>query len=303
VWACVRAADAAIPDNPSSPNQTASADKANLSDPACDGVVLDRTAPTAAIAASATSVKTGDLVSFQAQATDATSGVAAQSAWTWGDNTAGGSGPSATHTFTQAGTYEVHLTVADTAGNTATATKVITVAAPSGGGAPTTTGGGTPTTTGGGGTPTTTGGGTPTTTGGGTAAPKLALSAPRKLAAKAKAVRVALTADAAGRVQLALLRGGRVVSRGGVAVSAGTSSYALKLPKGTKAGRYAIKATYTPASGAPRTAGRTITLTGKPAARRARIASRPGATVGRGPVALPDGAFHGPRPARTFAVR
>ena len=33
VWACVRAADAAIPDNPSSANQSGSADKANLSDP------------------------------------------------------------------------------------------------------------------------------------------------------------------------------------------------------------------------------------------------------------------------------
>ena len=66
---------------------------------------------------------------FQSQATDATSGVGAQSAWTWGDNTAGGSGASATHTFTQAGTYEVMLTVADNAGNQATATKTITVSA------------------------------------------------------------------------------------------------------------------------------------------------------------------------------
>src|SRR5215210_7995821 len=164
VWACVRAADAAIPDNPSSANQSASADKANLSDPSCDGVVLDRTAPTAAIGASATTVKVGDLVSFQAQATDATSGVGPQSSWTWGDNTAGGQGAAASHTFTQAGTYEVRLTVADNAGNTATAAKVIAVQAPAGGGTTTNGGGGT-TTTGGG--TTTTGGGT-TTTGGGT---------------------------------------------------------------------------------------------------------------------------------------
>lgn len=34
LWACVRAADASIPDNPSGPNQTATADRANLSDPA-----------------------------------------------------------------------------------------------------------------------------------------------------------------------------------------------------------------------------------------------------------------------------
>ena len=45
VWACVIAADAAIPDNPAGPNQGATADKANLSDPQCDGVLLDRTAP------------------------------------------------------------------------------------------------------------------------------------------------------------------------------------------------------------------------------------------------------------------
>ena len=305
VWACVRAADAAIPDNPSNANQSASADKANLSDPTCDGVVLDRTAPSASIATASATVPVGQLVAFQAQATDATSGVGGQSTWTWGDNTAGGNGAAASHTFTQPGTYEVRLTVADNAGNTATAAKVITVTAPAGGGT-TTPGGGTTTpgggtTTPGGGT-TTPGGGT-TTPGGGTAVPRIALSAPRKLPAKAKSVRVALTADAAGRVQLALVRAGRVVSRGGTAVSAGTSSYALKLPKGTKAGRYAIKATYTPAGGAARTAGRAITLTGKPAPRRARAASRPGVTVGRGPVALPDGAFHGTRPARTFPVR
>ena len=97
------------PRQPAGANQSASADKANLSDPACDGVVLDRTAPAASIVASATAVKVGELVSFQAQATDATSGVAAQTAWTWGDNTAGGSGAAATHTFTQPGTYEVRL--------------------------------------------------------------------------------------------------------------------------------------------------------------------------------------------------
>jgi hypothetical protein len=244
--------------------------------------------------------------------------VADRSAWTWGDNTANGSGASATHTFTQAGTYEVRLTVADNAGNTAAATKVITVTAPAGGG--TTTGGGG--TTSGGGT-TTPGGGT-TTPGGGTTtpdddtttpddggstsddeapAPKLALSAPRKLAAKAKTIRVALTANVSGRVQLALVRGGRVVSRGGTAVVEGTSAFKLKLPKGTKAGRYAIKATYTPARGGTKTTSRTITLTGKAAAKRARLASRPGSTVDGGPVALPDGAFHGRKPARTFSVR
>ena len=319
VWACVRAADAAIPDNPSNANQSGSAEKANLSDPVCDGVVLDRTAPAASIAASASAVKIGELVSFQAQATDALSGVAAQSSWTWGDNTAGGNGAATTHTFTQAGTYEVRLTVADNAGNAATATKVITVSAPSGGGT-TTPGGdtGAPdggTTTPGGGT-TTPGGGTTTPGGDGevddgaaddgedeAAPPRLTLSAPRKLAAKAKAIRVALTANASGRVQLALVRGGRIVSRGGTVVVAGTSAYKLELPKRTKAGRYAIKATYTPRAGGAKTASRAITLTGKAGAKRARLASRPGSTVDGGPVGMPDGTFDGRRPARTFAVR
>ena len=54
LWACVIAADASIPDNPSGSNQSATADKANLSDPNCDGVVLDRTPPTVAIGAAST---------------------------------------------------------------------------------------------------------------------------------------------------------------------------------------------------------------------------------------------------------
>jgi hypothetical protein len=39
VWACVIAPDASIPDNPTGPNQSSTMDKANLSDPSCDGVV------------------------------------------------------------------------------------------------------------------------------------------------------------------------------------------------------------------------------------------------------------------------
>jgi plastocyanin len=316
VWACVRAADAAIPDNPSGANQSGSADKANLSDPSCDGIVLDRAAPAASIGASATTVGVGDLVTFQAQATDATSGVSGQSTWTWGDNTAGGSGASASHTFTQAGTYEVRLTVADNAGNTGTATKVVTVAGSPGGttdpgGGTTTPGGGTTTpgggtTTPGGGT-TTPGGGTTTPGGGDTAGPaeaKLAVSAPRKLAARAKAIRVSLRAGASGRVQLQLVRGRRVVSRGGTVVVQGTSAYKLKLPKGVKAGRYTITAGYTPTGGAAKKVSRTITLTGKARASRASASSvAPRSTVDGGPVGMPDGTFHGRRPARTFAVR
>ena len=99
------------------------------------------------------------------------------------------------------------------------------------------------------------------------------------------------------------VRSGRVVSRAGTAVVAGTSSYKLKLPKGAKAGRYAIKATYMPVRGAARNSSRAITLTGKAGAKRASIASRPRSAVDGGPVAMPDGSFHGRRPARMFAAR
>ncbi|HET8951781.1 MAG TPA: PKD domain-containing protein, partial [Solirubrobacteraceae bacterium] len=304
VWACVRAADAAIPDNPSSSNQSASADKANLSDPQCDGIVLDRTAPSASINASATWVKVGDLVSFEAQAGDATSGVSGQAGWTWGDNTAGGSGASASHTFTQAGTYEVELTVADNAGNPASASKVITVTEPS-------TGGQTPPPDGGTSTP---GGGTGTP-GGGTTEPgddgadeaddaTLTISAPRRLAATSKSIRVAMDADASGRVQLLLVRGSRMISRGGTVVLEGASAYKLKLPKGTRSGRYTIKATYTPTGGSAKRTSRAITLTGKARASKASASAvAPRSTVDGGPVAMPDGTFQGRKPARTFKVR
>ncbi len=117
VWACVIAADASIPDNPSGPNQSATADKANLSNASCDSVVVDRTPPVAAMNTASWSVKVGDLVSFQASASDATSGLAGVGEWTFGDSDAIPSGNIVTHVYDQAGTYEVTLTVKDAAGN------------------------------------------------------------------------------------------------------------------------------------------------------------------------------------------
>jgi plastocyanin len=283
VFACVVAADASIPDNPSGPNQTATADRANLSNASCDAVTVDRTPPTVSIGVASTTVKAGELVAPQASASDATSGLAGSGQWTWGDNTGGGSGDAVTHTFTQPGTYEVALTVADAAGNTATATKAITVTA-----ATTNPGGGT--TNPGGGTT------TPPDDGGTAEQPSLDLYAPRKARARAKFIPVEVTASDAGRVQLALARGKRVIARAGVRLDAdGTADYRLKLPKGSRAGRYTLKATY----GAV-TTSRRITLTGKTAA---RTSLRPGVELGRGPRALPAGRFHGDRPARTFKVR
>ncbi len=326
LWACVIAADASIPDNPSGSNQSSTADKANLSDAKCDGVVLDRTAPTVAIGAASTSVKVGDLVSLQATASDATSGLSGAGQWTWGDNTGGGSGDAVTHTYTQAGTYEVSLTVTDAAGNAATAKKTITVTAgggttnPPGGGGGTTNppggGGGTTNPPGGGGgttnPPGSGGGTTPPPGGGGTtpppagddtsddAAPTLELDAPRTARTRAKAITVELTASGTGRVQLTLARGDRVVARTSVKLDRdGTADARLKLPKGLKAGRYTLKATYNGV-----TASSKLTLRGQVTGRRASAsATHPEAELERGPRALPDGRFHGDRPARTFAVR
>ncbi len=129
VWACVIAADASIPDNPNGPNQTATADKANLSNPSCDSVVLDRTPPVVAINAGATTVKVGELLSFQGSAADATSGLTGPGEWTFGDSDAIPSGDSVTHVYDQPGTYEVTFTVRDAAGNVATARKTIIVSA------------------------------------------------------------------------------------------------------------------------------------------------------------------------------
>jgi hypothetical protein len=107
---------------------------------------------------------------------------------------------------------------------------------------------------------------------------------------------VELTASGAGRVQLSLARGTRVLARVGVRLDPdGTADYRLKLPKGTKAGRYTLKATY----GAIRVS-RSLKLTGKA---RAHVSALAGVAVGHGPRALPDGRFHGPRPQRTFKVR
>jgi PKD repeat protein len=280
VWACVIAADASIPDNPNGSNQSSTADKANLSDPSCDGVVLDHTPPAASIAVASDSVKVGELVSLTAAASDATSGLAGALQWTWGDNTGGGTGSAVTHTYTQPGTYEVALTVTDTAGNPATAKRAITVTAA---------------------------GTTPPADNGDTAgdeAPSLDLDAPRKARARAKRIPVELTANDAGRVQLSLARGVRVIARAGVTLDAdGTADYRLKLPRGIKAGRYTLKATYKPVAGKGVTVKRTITLTGKPSARRATASSRPGVALARGPRALPDGRFHGDRPPRAFKVR
>lgn len=316
VWACAVAADAAIPDNPSNANQSGTADKANLSAPSCDDVVVDRTPPAVSVAAASDTVTVGAAVEFQANASDATSGLPEAPRWSWGDGSAETTGDSVTHSFAAPGTYEVTVTATDAAGNAGSAKRTITVTTPAGNEPPPPAGG-----AGGGGgasdpgpSPgpgpgTDTGGGIPT--GSGTGAPtspaSLAVRAPRKAQTRARVLRVKLTGSAAGRVQLVLSRSGRVVARsGGAVLAARTKTWLLKLPAWLPAGRYKLAVTYRLASGLVISRSRTITLTSKRPARRspaARASARGPVTVGPGPRALPDGTFHGPRPPSTFRVR
>jgi hypothetical protein len=156
---CAFSADSAVPDNPNGPNQSGTSNQANLSDRACGHVVLDRTGPSVTANASTTNATVGQLVNFSGSATDP---IGVQNAYDWdfGDNTGHGSGATASHTYTQPGTYQVKLAAKDSAGNGGTGSTTITVAPAGGGG-----GGGssTPPPSGGGGG----GGSTPPPSGGG----------------------------------------------------------------------------------------------------------------------------------------
>jgi hypothetical protein len=95
---CAIAADAAVPNNPSSANQTGQASQANLSDAKCDTVVLDRQGPTLAVNASKTVVQVGEQVAFSRDATDPGSGVdTSTSSWEFGDGTPATAGAAASH--------------------------------------------------------------------------------------------------------------------------------------------------------------------------------------------------------------
>ncbi len=171
---CAYQADSALVDRPSDTNQYAGQGSANAnhSDVSCGNVILDRAGPTLNAGADRT-VKVGDLVTLNATASDAHSGVG-QISWTFGDNTAGSTGASATHTYTQPGTYVAKATAKDGTGNTGEDAVTITVQPRTTTPPPTNGGGGTTnpgTGTGGGGTTnpgTGTGGGGTTNPGTGT---------------------------------------------------------------------------------------------------------------------------------------
>jgi PKD repeat protein len=242
---CARAADQAIPDNPSSNNQGGNATSANISDQQCGSIILDRTAPDVSITASATSVKVGDLVNFSAQSSDATSGTNGQYAWVWGDNTASGAGANASHTYTQAGTYEVKLTTSDGAGNTGEGKKVITVNPPQTGGGTGGEGGTiTPPPSNGNISNEAGGGGTQTTTVSG-----LQVVAPKrfKLRKGHRKLPMAFTSSGPGAVNVMLTRRGKTVARGAATFTrAGRVGFKLKLPAKLKPGAYKLKIKFKP---------------------------------------------------------
>ena len=244
---CARAADAAIPDNPASSNQAQPATSANISEPSCGSVILDRTPPSVSMTGP-TAAKVGELVAFSAQSSDATSGASSAYSWTFGDNTAGGSGANVSHTYTQPGVYEVTLATADGAGNPGQAKQTITVsAAPdTGGGVGTGGTGGTiiepPTKTsisdqsGGGGTQKTTVAG-------------LKVLAPKKFKIRKgrRTLLMSLSSAQAGRVKVALRRGPKVVARGAATFrKAGLFGFKLKLPAKLKPGAYELVVSFKP---------------------------------------------------------
>ena len=313
VWACVIAADASIPDNPNGPDQSATAEKANLSD-----AQLRRRGgrPHAADGRDRRGLGVGQgrraRVARRRRPRTPRRAWPAPASGRGATTPAAASGDAVTHTYTQPGTYEVALTVTDAAGNAATAKKTITVAAAGGG--------------------TTTpparrrhdhaaadgaaarprrrhGGGdhaarrrhaARSATSRAPTAPTLELDAPRSARARAKSIPVELTASDAGRVQLALARGD---ARGRPRQRQARRRRHRRLPPQAPQGHQGRPLH---AEGDLRGGHRvraSLTLTGKASARRASASSIPGVEVGAGPRALPDGRFHGARPARTFKVR
>ena len=279
VYFCARSADQAVPDIPGNPDQFtgSTADKANLSDVGCGNVILDRTPPSVSATANGASgtvtATVGQLITFAGQASDATSGVPGPMTWAFGDNTAAGAGPSVTHTYTQAGTFQASVTTTDGAGNPATGTVTVVVAPPPAGGTTPPSGSGTVTPP-----PTPTqisqavgGGGTQTTVAAGltTVSPKRV-----KITAKLKAIPLSFTAPGPGKVTVTLSKGAKQVAKAGTSFTrAGTAGFKLKLPRKLGPGAYKLKVTFTPQGGTAVTKSFGIRFTGP--ARIKEIDARP----------------------------
>ena len=299
---CAFSADAALPDNPSGTNQfVATSNQANRSTTQCGHVVLDRAAPAVTAHASSVNVTTGTLVNFSASATDAASGVGNSFDWDFGDNTPHGAGMTPSHTYTQPGTYQAKVTAVDGAGNPGQGTVTITVNPASNNSGSTQTAGTTQGTSGA--TPTShvtttivsqqAGGGGATTASVGS----LDVIAPKKFKSGKKALLLALTADTAGSVKVALLKSSKVVSRAGAKLG-GPGTYALKLkvPKKLKAGSYKLQITFTPkgsSRGTTKKLGLKVLAAKKARHKIAAKRSAPAVTGIHTPAGQPTGANHG----------
>ncbi|HMJ02877.1 MAG TPA: PKD domain-containing protein [Conexibacter sp.] len=256
VTICVVAADASVPNNAGSPDQTRNASQANLSDKQCDTVVLDRQGPSLALNASKTVTLTGEQVAFSADASDSVSGIdTATSSWEFGDGTPAAAGSVASHSFDRPGTYVVSFRAKDKAGNETTAQKSITVEAPPSGGTPS-PGDSTPPPSGGTPSP---GGSTPPP--GGSALPGIRIGGVRVIVPKAvrlgKARQLVLRAQAeqAGVLTLRLTRGKKIYSRLSVGLAPGETTQRLRLPKRLERGTYMVKIAFKATGGSYTAAG------------------------------------------------
>ena len=267
---CAISADAAIPDNPASSNQSQTADKANLSFSSCGSTVLDRTAPSVLVVAPA-GARIGDTVSLSSLGQDATSGLAGDVAWSWGDGSPAGTGAKATHVFTKAGTYAVTAAMTDAAGNVGRGTASIIV---------------------------TTGPASVKKLRGGSWSRKQLSAAAvikragagghvKRLAAgdlqglvpglvrmtrRGSVIPIALASGRTGTLSLSYSVGGRRFGAGGFQISrAGTGTFSLRLPRGTWIGKGVLLVRWSPAGGKRITIPLDVaTVKAKPAKRKAK---------------------------------
>lgn len=228
---CAAVPDAAVPDNPYSSDQSGTATQANRSDTKCATLTLDRSVPQLSVAGP-DELQVGVAGLFTAQATDATSGIASVSGWSWSDGSTT-AGYDATHAFANPGTYRVRFSVTDAAGNKAEATKDVKVTAAPAQPTPTATPSPTPQS------PTTPGTpqspAPPVTPAPSPAQPKLAVKA-------GKVTKTALRAHvtgATGTVRVSLRRGRTVVVSKRVAIAGGQISF--KLPRTVVAGKHVLE--------------------------------------------------------------
>jgi hypothetical protein len=296
IYFCAASSDSAIPSNDTGTNAfvyqgtntPVNSGTSNISNFQCGYVNLDRTAPAVTASANHTTVTVGDLVSFTGGATDGGAGVAGAFDWNFGDNTAHGSGTNVTHSYTTVGTFVASATIADGAGNSGAGNVTITVKpipppgtttnAPPASGTP--TGSGTITA------PPSTNTISQSAGGGGTQT--LALAGLDALAPKTFAIRkgvkkltLAFTAQGNGGLAVALLKGAKILAKGGANVTkSGTFGLDLKLPKKLTAGKHVIKVSWTPA-GASTAQTKTLNIKfvvkkAKKKAKKARSASLAG---------------------------